>query len=115
MNKLKEKAYQFRLELFRYIKRNPHHDGMELLEQFEKIFLTEDLIFCSKQELKNKLNVVVYQNEDHMIFETGIRCRKHIPLYELENANVTTDDIKKLIKEEFVDCLEIDWLDKHFI
>lgn len=115
MNKLKEKAYQFRLELLKYIKRNPYHGGMELLEQFEKLFLTEDLVFCSKEELKNKLNVVVSQDEDYMIFETGIRCRKHIPVHDLKNAYVTTDDIEKLIREEFVDCLEIDWLDKHFI
>ena len=115
MNDLKKKAYQFRLDLFKYIRRNPHHGGMELLEQFEKLFLTDDLIFCSKKELKDKLNVVISEKENYMIFETGIHYKKNVPLYDYKVANVTIDDIEKVVKEEFVSVLEIDWLDKHFI
>ena len=115
MNKLKEKAYQFKLELFKYITRNPYQGGMELLEQFDKLFLNEDLIFCSKEELKDKLNIHSVENEHYVTFETGLYFRKTIPLYDLRMSNIAVTDIEKLTKEEFIRSLEIDWLDKHFI
>lgn len=115
MNPIKEKCYELHLDLFKYIRRNPQNGGMELLERFEKLLLTEDLIFGSKKELKDKMKVIVKNEEEFVTFETNLVFRHRIPKHEYIMLNINDEEIKKLVKEEFVDCLEIDYLSKHFI
>ena len=49
MNPIKKQCYEFQEDLIKYIRRNPQNGGMELIERFEKLLLTEDIIFCSKK------------------------------------------------------------------